>query len=334
MRSKLSVLFIISLLMVSVGLAKERSGRVIINIRPKITKKYSQVRLWLPYPVSSDHQRISNLKVEDTANNTVIYREPRSGNLYLYAEWSEAQAPVELVMKFDVKNKEIKAQKLVDKGLPLPVGMSKYLKNNYCKKTDQELYEIASRITKNKRGILAKAKAVYDWVVENTYRDPGVAGCGLGQADITLHKRGGKCADITSVFIALARSAGVPAREVFGLRLSKKKEQDMSKGYHCWAEFYLPGTGWVQVDPADVRKLMLVKGLDLKQAEKYRHYYFGSVEEYRMVLAKDAIDTRFYPEQSGSGPHYFMYPYAEIDGKPLDYFNADNFAYSVKFEEI
>ena len=109
--------------------------------------------------------------------------------------------------------------------------------------------------------MLEKARAIYDWTCENTYRDPDTRGCGKGDVCALLKKPGGKCTDISSVFVALARAAGVPAREIFGIRLGKKAEEDITGWQHCWAEFYLPGYGWVPADPADVRKAMLVEKL-------------------------------------------------------------------------
>ena len=109
---------------------------------------------------------------------------------------------------------------------------------------------------------MKRAYAVYSWVVENTFRDEGVKeGCGLGLPIRTLQdlKGGGKCADISAVFVTLARAAGIPARDVYGLRIAAPKTGEITGNYHCWAEFYLPGTGWVPADPADVRKAILVK---------------------------------------------------------------------------
>ena len=194
--------------------------------------------------------------------------------------------------------------------------------------------EIANSIKKDKTGILEKAHAVYDWVVENTSRDPSVKGCGLGIVEVTLSKLSGKCADISSVYVALARNVGVPAREVFGLRLGTKPEQDITADYHCWAEFYLPGTGWVAVDPADVRKKMLTDNLALADAKELREYFFGGVDAYRMVLERGGRGITLQPAQESKPINYLMYPYAEIDGKEIDYFDPENFRYSVQFKQL
>ena len=52
-------------------------------------------------------------------------------------------------------------------------------------------------------------------------RDNSVLGCGDGDVEkiLTTGVLKGKCTDINSVFVALARAAGIPAREIFGIRL-------------------------------------------------------------------------------------------------------------------
>jgi transglutaminase-like putative cysteine protease len=161
--------------------------------------------------------------------------------------------------------------------------------------TDGEVLEIAQQITNKHQGILKKSRAIYDWMVVNTTRDPSVKGCGLGIVELTLVKRSGKCADLSTVYVAIARASGVPAREVFGLRLGNKTKQDITGDYHCWAEFYLPGTGWVPVDPADVRKIMFAKGIDLEEAVPYQEYYFGSVDENRIALKNGGRGIQLIP---------------------------------------
>ena len=72
---------------------------------------------------------------------------------------------------------------------------------------------------------------------------------------------GGKCADINSLYVGLARAAGLPARDFFGIRVADSavskslgRSGDITKSQHCRAEVFIDGIGWLRVDPADVRK--------------------------------------------------------------------------------
>ncbi|MFQ6040046.1 MAG: transglutaminase family protein [Candidatus Poribacteria bacterium] len=329
---KISVLLVSFSLVTSLSFAKEREGNVTIKVNLNAPKEAKRVRLWLPYPVSDEHQRIEDVRIKGNYSLQGIYRDPATSALALYAEWQGRSDKRTLELSFKAWAEEWVAKELKETGEPIPVEVKRYLESNRWTPTDGKVREIATGITNGKKGILEKARAIYDWVVENTYRDPNVKGCGQGIVEEMLTKRGGKCVDISSVFVALARAAGVPAREIFGLRLGKKSKEDITGGHHCWAEFYLPGTGWVAVDPADVRKRMLEKGLDLKDAKPYREYYFGAVDEYRIVLGRGGRDVTLQPPQKGGALNYFMYPYAEVDDKPLDYMEPRSFRFSISFE--
>ena len=185
-------------------------------------------------------------------------------------------------------------------------------------------------LQKVKKTVFDKHTAIYDWMVKNTKRDPDVVGCGVGIVERTLASKSGKCADLSTVYVALSRAAGVPSREVFGLRLGKKDgTYDISNDYHCWAEYYLPGKGWVSTDPADVRKLMLARNLDLKHATDIRDYYFNQVDQYRISLGRGARGFYLNPRQNDKPLNYFMYPYAEVDGVALEWLAAQK---ALKYE--
>src|SRR5262249_45227546 len=109
---------------------------------------------------------------------------------------------------------------------------------------------------------------IYDWIVDHTFRDPKTRGCGTGDIRFMLESGnlGGKCADLNTLFVGLCRAAGIPARDVYGLRVAPSRGEWKSLGLssssatraqHCRAEVYLTGFGWVPVDPADVRKVAL-----------------------------------------------------------------------------
>lgn len=235
-----------------------------------------------------------------------------------------------------MKRKEVVKKDFPKKELPFSrEEFKQYLKSTNLGPTEGKVKEYAIKITKGKKTTLAKARAIYDWIVENMYRDPDIKGCGFGEVERLLETRGGKCGDIHSVFVALARSVGVPSREIFGIRIPKGKEGDMTKTQHCWAEFYMPGYGWVPVDPSDVRKAMLEKKItDTKDVKDLIEYFFGAVEENRIAY-QTGRDITLSPAQKGGKLNYFMYPYAEADGKPLneDLFGF-NIGYKINFKEL
>jgi transglutaminase-like putative cysteine protease len=83
----------------------------------------------------------------------------------------------------------------------------------------------SDEITKAARTDVEKAKAIYEWVVENTFRDPKTRGCGVGDIRFMLETKdlGGKCADLNALYVGLAGAAGLPARDVYGIRVAKSE---------------------------------------------------------------------------------------------------------------
>ncbi len=313
--------------------AGARSGTINFSISLKAPADSRSVKLWFPYPTSDREQEITDLRFNGNYSNFTISREPVSGALYLYTDWTSPLKERTLSVSFHARSRERKVSPLTEKHQALPAEVKKYIQSDFwIPSADRKVRALAAQITKGKRGILQKARAIYDWTVDNTRRDPTVPGCGVGNVETTLASRSGKCADISSVFVALARAAGVPSREVFGLRLGTPGQTDVTDGHHCWAEFYLPGTGWIPVDPADVLKIMVQRNLDRTAAKQYREYYFGAVDEYRIVLQKGGRGLVF-SEKNVQKVNYFMYPYAEVDGKPLDYCRPKTFTFTVSFRE-
>jgi len=304
---------------------KIRSGRVSINIDLSESSKNKNAEVWILKPVSSDNQKISSVAINGA---------PVGQSEYIHAEWDKNNNSKKLTFNFDVESREIRFTNLKSKGEVIPEDIKPFLAPSKFIPTDGKIKEIAEQAAKNENTILGKARAIYDWVVMNTKRDPDVRGCGVGIVEQTITKLSGKCADLSSVYVSMARAVGVPSREVFGLRLGKKNDQDMTGGYHCWAEFFLPGTGWVPVDPSDVRKYMLTEKKELSEVKELREYYFGSVDQYRVALKHGGRGIVLAPPQKDQPINYLMYPYAEVDGKALDYFEPGSFKFSVHFNEI
>lgn len=314
---------------------KERRAEVSYSVNLNAPADAKVVRLWLPYPMSDENQEITDVVVSGNQTTSGVYKEGAFGNASLYAEWKDTRGPRTLTYTFKILRKERVTKDFAKAELPFSNGeYRKELAPTRLANLQGPEKELAGQITSGKNTNQEKAFAIYDWIVENMFRDPNTKGCGLGVVDTLIRTLGGKCGDIHSVYVALARSAGLPAREVFGIRIPSGKEGDMTKAQHCWVEWYSPGYGWVVVDPADVRKAILEKKITLEQAKPLREYYFGAVDESRIAIGTGR-DLVLNPPQAGEPLNYFMYPYAEADGKPL---NEDlygfNIGYTIRFREL
>jgi transglutaminase-like putative cysteine protease len=308
-----------------------KEGTITFNFSIRTTNNTDLVRLWIPYPVSNNYQDINNYFIDGNYNYSGIFREANNGIMTLYAEWNDPEIFPELTLKFDIKREERIRKNFNDSSMGLPIEVNEYLLPTILGPTTGEVKDIAEEVTKGNTSILSKAIAIYDYLVEHGERDPDLSFCGDGDVCKLLKNLRGKCADFSSVFVALSRSVGVPSREIFGTRISK--EGDITGSYHCHAEFYLPDYGWIPVDPSDVAKLMLNEDLDINDSQviEAREYYFGIQSETYVDLSMGR-DILLNPPQDGELLNYFMYPYAEVDGVPLDFISQEYLRYTVTFE--
>lgn len=333
---KLLLLFVVSCLVnAAPGWAKSRGGVVTVEVDLSAQESGKETRLWLPYAVSDAEQQVTNIRVAGDYAASAFYTDRTHETPILYAQWNKDAASRKLVYSFKVEREEEVRRSFPAEEAPWsPADYRQYLAATSLGPIDGEVKKLADQITKGKKTVLEKARAIYDWTCVNTYRDPDTRGCGKGDVCALLKKPGGKCTDISSVYVALARAAGVPAREIFGIRLGKKAEEDITGWQHCWAEFYLPGYGWVPVDPADVRKAMLVEKLKPEDARtrELHDYFWGGIDQYRIKLAVGR-DLVLNPPQAGAPLNTFGYPYAEVDGKVIEWLEPKTFSYRITYRE-
>ncbi len=296
-----------------------------------------RARLWLPYPVSDAIQTISDISVQGNMEGWSVYTDGRWGNAMLYAWWPDGKPSRTLVFSFTVR-RSIRSDSpdAARGGVCLDrTFFYQYLQGSDLAPVTGSVAALAGRIVSGRGSVTEKARAVYDWVADNMRRDPGVTGCGSGSVCVLLDRRRGKCADIHSVFVALLKAAGIPAREVFGLRLGGENRVDITGWQHCWAEFYVPGSGWVVADPGDYLKALLTRSLSpaSEEARRIREYYFGKVDSRRVKFGSGR-DVVLNPPQEGGPLNYFMYPYAEAGGKAVDFLNPQTFSYHITSEPV
>lgn len=315
---------------------RERRAELVFHVTVEPSEPAGRVRLWLPYPVSSESQLVSDVRVTGNHSYAAVHTEREFGNAMLYAEWEDPTVRPEISLSLRVLRLEILRKNFpAGSEPPVPPDVSAVT----CSSADGAACELAAaataRFLDGKKSLLEKAEAIYDHLVTTYERDEAVPGCGSGDAATVLGTKKGKCADIHAAFTALAASAGVPAREVFGIRIPTGNEGDMTKAYHCRAEFYLPGYGWVPVDASDVLKVMAKEGagIDQEKTKAARHYFFGAQNENFVDFGRGRNLTLNPPQEAGKLP-YFMYPYAEVDGRPLDHHAQQELKYQVTFREL
>ncbi|HOA96048.1 MAG TPA: transglutaminase domain-containing protein, partial [Quisquiliibacterium sp.] len=215
--------------------------------------------------------------------------------------------------------------------------------------TDGIVRSTALKAVKGARGDREKAQAIYEWVVGNAWREPKVRGCGEGDIKTMLEtgNLGGKCADLNALYVGLCRSVGVPARDVYGLRLVPSafgyKElsgnpASLKGAQHCRAEVYLRDHGWLAMDPADVAKVMRletpewIKSVTHPVVAPVNKALFGGWEG-NWVAYNTAHDVVL-PGTRGPKIGFFMYPVGEDDRGRFDSYAPDDFKYQISAREV
>lgn len=315
---------------------EELKGKLTFEVDLSKHESDKPVRLWLPAAQSDEYQEISNVEVVvDEQTATTQTNKDDLGNEMIYIEFSPEAKERKATYSFDLVRKEIKAPKFAEEEDFDAAEYEEYLSSSHLMPLDGKIKELSDEITKGKETVEDKALAIHEWIFENMVRNDDVTGCGLGDVESTLVSLDGKCTDIGSVNIALLRAAGIPAREIFGVRLKDESGiSDVTKSQHCWVEYYQPGTGWVTTDVADVLRAVLYEDLekDGDKAQEIKEFYFGNLDAVRVGLTTGR-DLTLVPEQEAPFVNQFGYPYAEVDGEPLDFYNPEEFAYSITFEK-
>lgn len=307
-------------------------------------------RVWLPLPLMQDTDYFKRRGDAWSGNATTManLRDVRYDAGMVYAEWaaSEKTPVVELTNRFTTRDRQIDFERPNRAIQEDPEILKLYLQPTELIPTDGIVADTAREITQGKTRDLDKARAIYDWIVDNTFREPEIKGCGLGDIRAMLVTRyfGGKCADLNALYVGLARASGIPARDVYGVRVAPSRDfkslgaaGDITKAQHCRAEVYLSGYGWVPVDPADVRKVVLEEkpeGLKIDDplVKRARAKLFGAWE-MNWLAYNYAHDVKL-PNSASARVPFLMYPQAETAGGRKDSLAPESFRYTMTSREI
>src|SRR4029077_9863683 len=183
--------------------------------------------------------------------------------------------------------------------------IQRYLEPDKMVPLNATIAELARTQTVGASEPVERAHRIYNYVASTMRYDKSGEGWGRGDEIWACDSKRGNCTDFHSVFIGTRRSSGIPARFEIGFPLPEGKTEGEIPGYHCWAEFYIQGIGWIPVDASEASK---------NPARK--DYFFGALDANR-VLFTYGRDIRLSPDHKADALNYFIYPYAEMNGVPV-----------------
>jgi len=267
------------------------------------------VRVWIPL-ASSDANQTVKLKGIKSPVLTRITREPEYGNRMVFAEIRAPKAKeAQFAVQYEVTRREYSKGDLRQlardnrEPAPAPAALARFLAPDRLVPTDGRMKLLADEITRGRQTTVEIARAVYDYLFRNFRYDKSGTGWGRGDSVWACDAKRGNCTDFHSPFISMMRAQRIPARFHIGFPLPANQRQGEIPGYHCWAEFYLDGAGWIPVDISEAWK------------DQARHnYFFGALDANRVQFASGR-DVTLAPRQSGPPLNYFIYPYVEVDGR-------------------
>ena len=253
-------------------------------------------KLWIPMPQSDDYQTIELLSSETPVEHQIL-EEKNYGNSIFYMELSPEQSGKKLEFVYDVQRQEKKPYEDESE-------LAKYLNPSLLMPVGDRFKVLADSIigSKNSEGTIMQARALYDYVIDNM-RYIKAGKYGTGDAVYACDVLTGNCTEFHSLFISLARSAGIPSRFAVGAAIPSDRDEGGIDGYHCWAEFYAEGKWWP---------------VDISEANKYSAlatYYFGRHPANRIEFTRGR-DLLLTPGPATGPINFLAYPVMEIGKTP------------------
>jgi len=278
-----------------------------------IPKDIQSMDYWFPLPFDNDQQKIYH-RFSHAPYVSEINEAPDTGNLVMHMKGSaRGGVPMQVKISFDVARFEDLRNTFEPAKQPLPPEeekkvMERWLQPETMIVVDKAARSKAGKITSGKKQPIDKARAIYDYILDNmTFVEDvsSVRGAGFGNFGFALSELKGNSMDFAAAFVGLCRAAGIPARTIIGVKIPTDMETGEVKGYHGWAEFYVAGIGWIPVDPAEG-----------KLVPSRRKYYFGALDPDRLAFSAGR-DIELIPPQAGPPLNYLVNPYWEGDTKEM-----------------
>ena len=258
--------------------------KLTVEVKEDAVPEGEVIRCWLPIPKPTELQ--TNIKIISTSPEYKYIAPEDAPQRTIYFETVADGKPKTFSVEFEYTIKgfylEVNPEKVKEYDENSPV---------YVKYTREEpphivftpyIRRLVEKITNGEKNPYLRAWKIYKWITTNVrYATAYDYAIYENISDYVARNLKGDCGMQALLFITMARAAGIPARWESGWYMNPK-----SYGMHDWARFYIEPFGWLWAD--------LSFGGARRQMPKYHSFYFGNIDNFRLVFNSE-ISTQFQP---------------------------------------
>ncbi|MBI2424685.1 MAG: transglutaminase domain-containing protein [Candidatus Hydrogenedentes bacterium] len=271
------------------------------------------IDLWMPAPSDARGQVVHSAKVNYPAGGAIATEQVYSNRIF-HARFTAPFDPESLraELEFEIERTEVVVPEAttmtVSGAVADTAALAPYLAPNRLIPVDGRIDALAKELNLDSSNPIKIARFLYDHLIDSMAYNWKAVGAGKGDVLWACDSKTGDCTDYNSLFLALCRNQGIPADHGFGFPIKGTQKSGIIPFYHCWAQFYVEGAGWIPIDPSEADK-----------HPELRDYNFGS-QDARLMKFSHGRDIVLVPPQQGEPINYFIHPYVEVDGKPSQAF--------------
>lgn len=248
-------------------------------------------------PRSHDGQHVVRWRIDVSADCRLTTQEDAFGNITHAFSADVPTDHLEVLVEGEVETQDTDG---LVRGAIERFPPSLYLRETDLTRADPAILAFARAVAETAPAetiatLHALVRAVYSEITFDT--DPTHVTTTASEA---FSLRRGVCQDLSHVFIAAARSLGIPSRYVGGYYWHSDGVTAQEAG-HAWVESFVPDLGWVAFDPSHSRcatdaYVRVAIGLDYLGAAPVRGTRFGGVGETLEVAVH--VDQAFQQAQN------------------------------------
>ncbi|MGI8965909.1 MAG: transglutaminase-like domain-containing protein, partial [Limisphaerales bacterium] len=268
-----------------------------VTADPKAAPAGEMIRAWLPvprqYPFQTDFKMVSSSSpVKYLADETSPIRSA------YFEQTARKGQPTEFQISYEYTTRGIHFD-LASK-TNSPVATKTENVNQFTQEAPhvvftEKIKNLAQQLAGDETDKTAQAKKFYDWIAGHIKYSFAREYSTLTNISDYCYSNGyGDCGQEALLFITLCRSQGIPARWQTGWFTFPN-----AKSIHDWTEIYLAGQGWVPVDPyMGIFAMRYATSLSENERREVRDFYFGGLDQYRMIANSDHNQTLQPPKKT------------------------------------